>query len=220
VIADNKLTLNAGWDHELLAVELQALLDLDFGVEITGFSLAEVDLVLEEARDSRTDPRGDATDETPSQPELAAALTLLPTLRCSSPYRVLEERPASERRGRGFAPKTLVTDRLRSHGAAKAQLGLSARHEQGLRKNNRAENSHLPVRRRERKMQRFKSPGSAQRFLSVQAAVHNTLNVQRHLVSRNTLRALRGKRCRTGRNARKYLTRNRACISPIANSIT
>jgi transposase-like protein len=74
----------------------------------------------------------------------------------------------------GFAPKTLVTDRLRSYGAAKAQLGLSARHEQGLRKNNRAENSHLPVRRRERKMQRFKSPGSAQRFLSVRAAVHNT----------------------------------------------
>jgi transposase-like protein len=69
---------------------------------------------------------------------------------------------------------------------------LSARHEQGLRKNNRAENSHLPVRRRERKMQRFKSPGSAQRFLAVHAAVQNTFNVQRHLVSRNTLRALRG----------------------------
>jgi DDE domain len=53
----------------------------------------------------------------------------------------------------------------------KAQLGLLARHEQGLRKNNRAENSHLPARRRERKMQRFKSPGSAQRFLSVYASV-------------------------------------------------
>jgi len=60
-------------------------------------------------------------------------------------------------RKQGFAPKTLVTDKLRSYGAAKTQLGLSARHEQGLRKNNRAENSHLPVRRRERKMQRFKS---------------------------------------------------------------
>ena len=92
----------------------------------------------------------------------------------------------------GFAPETLITDKLCSYGAAKTQLGLSARHEQGLRKNNRAENSHLPVRRRERKMQRFKSPGSAQRFLSIHAAVHNTFNVQRHLVSRNTLRALRG----------------------------
>ena len=87
-------------------------------------------------------------------------------------------------RKQGFAPKTLVTDRLRSYGAAKTQLGLSARHEQGLRKNNRAENSHLPVRRRERKMQRFKSPGSAQRFLSIHAVVHNSFNVQRHLVSR------------------------------------
>jgi transposase-like protein len=92
----------------------------------------------------------------------------------------------------GFAPDVLVTDRLRSYGAAKTELGLSARHEQGLRKNNRAENSHLPVRRRERKIQRFKSPGPAQRFLAVHAAVQNTFNIQRHLVSRNTLRALRG----------------------------
>jgi transposase-like protein len=92
----------------------------------------------------------------------------------------------------GFAPALLVTDKLRSYGAAKTQLRLSVRHDQGLRKNNRAENSHLPVRRRERKMQRFKSPGSAQRFLSVHAVVQNTFNVQRHLVSRNTLRALRG----------------------------
>jgi transposase-like protein len=58
----------------------------------------------------------------------------------------------------GFAPDVLVTDKLRSYGAAKTRLRLSARHEQGLRKNNRAENSHLPLHRRERKMQRFKSP--------------------------------------------------------------
>ena len=91
-----------------------------------------------------------------------------------------------------FASDVLVTDKLRSYAAAKSELRLTARREQGLRRNNRAENSHLPVRRRERKMQRFKSPGSAQRFLSVHAAVQNTFNVQRHLVSRNTLRALRG----------------------------
>jgi putative transposase len=70
----------------------------------------------------------------------------------------------------------LVTDKLRSYAAAKSEMRLCARHEQGLRKNNRAENSHLPVRRRERKMQRFKSPGSAQRFLSVHAAVQNTFS--------------------------------------------
>src|SRR5271154_1383353 len=91
----------------------------------------------------------------------------------------------------GFAPEVLVTDRLRSYAAAKSEMRLSARHEQGLRKNNRAENSHQPTRRRERKIQCFKSPGSAQRFLSIHAAVHNTFNLQRHLVSRSTRRAFR-----------------------------
>ena len=55
----------------------------------------------------------------------------------------------------GFAPDVLVTDKLRSYAAAKSEIGLSARHDQGLRANNRAENSHQPTRRRERKMQRF-----------------------------------------------------------------
>ncbi len=91
---------------------------------------------------------------------------------------------------RGFAPVTITTDRLRSYGTAFAKMGLTARYEQGLRKNNRAEVSHQPIRRRERKMQRFKSPGSAQRFVSVHAA-YNTFNTQRHLISRRTLRAFR-----------------------------
>src|ERR1700730_17111349 len=55
VIADNKLALNAGWDRELLAIELQSLVDLDFEIELTGFSLAEVDIVLDEARESAPD---------------------------------------------------------------------------------------------------------------------------------------------------------------------
>jgi hypothetical protein len=64
----------------------------------------------------------------------------------------------------GFAPKLAFTDKLRSHAAAFQALGLTCRHKQGLRMNNRAENSHQVVRRRGRKMQRFKSAGSAQRF--------------------------------------------------------
>jgi len=94
-------------------------------------------------------------------------------------------------RKQGFAPKLLTTDKLGSYGAAFRHLRLTCPHEQGLRANNRAENSHQVVRRRERKMQRFKSARSAQRFLSIHAAVHNTFNLQRHLVSRSTLGTFR-----------------------------
>jgi len=94
-------------------------------------------------------------------------------------------------RKHGFAPETITTDGLGSYGAAQRQLGLTARHERRQRRNNRAENSHQPTRRRERKMQRFKSARSAQRFLSAHSAVHNTCNVQRHLVSRKTMKQLR-----------------------------
>jgi len=91
----------------------------------------------------------------------------------------------------GFAPSVMVTDRLGSYCAAMKKLQLQAIHEQGLRQNNRCENSHLPVRRRERKQQRFKSPGSAQRFLNVHAAVYNLFNIDRHLVSRRTMKEFR-----------------------------
>src|SRR5580700_9897354 len=94
-------------------------------------------------------------------------------------------------RKRGFAPKLLTTDKLGSYGAAFRHLRLTCPHEQGLRANNRAENSHQAVRRRERKLQRFKSAASAQRFLNMHAAVHNNFNLQRHVVSRSTLRIFR-----------------------------
>jgi transposase-like protein len=101
----------------------------------------------------------------------------------------------------GFVPDAFVTDKLPSYGAALSDLGLSKRHDFGGRKNNRAENSHLPVRQRERRMQRFKSPGSAQRFLSTHAAIYNTFNVQRHLISRKTLRQFRAEATEQWRQA-------------------
>jgi DNA modification methylase len=75
VIADNKLALNAGWDRELLAIELQVLIDLDVDVEITGFSLAEIDLVLDEARESSSDLERDADDEVPALLDAVLATT-------------------------------------------------------------------------------------------------------------------------------------------------
>jgi putative transposase len=101
----------------------------------------------------------------------------------------------------GYASRLLVTDKLRSYASARRQLGLAAFHDQGLRRNKRAENSHQVVRRRERKMQRFKSAGSAQRFLSIQAPVHNTFTLQRHLVSCRILRLFRAEATRTWQRA-------------------
>ena len=100
-----------------------------------------------------------------------------------------------------FVPERLVTDDLRSFGAAVRDLRIESRDERGRWKNNRVENSHQPTRRRERKMQRFKSAGSAQKFLSIHAAVYNTFNVQRHLTSAQTHRTLRAAAMNTWREA-------------------
>jgi len=87
-------------------------------------------------------------------------------------------------RKHGFAPDRFVTDGLPSYSAALDTLGCRSRHHPGrLRDNKRAENSHLSVRRRERKMQRFKSQGQAQRFVSTHGAIHNLFYVQRHFIS-------------------------------------
>ena len=95
-------------------------------------------------------------------------------------------------RNQGIHPGTITTDKLASCGAAVRELGLKDVHRPGgMQANNRAENSHLPIRRRGRKQQKFKSQGSAQRFLSAHAAVYNTFNLQEHLIRRSTLRTFR-----------------------------
>ena len=91
----------------------------------------------------------------------------------------------------GWPPTRITTDKLRSYHVAIRTLGLTAQHIDDRRANNRAENSHQPVRRRERKQQRFQSPGSAQRFLNIQSAVYNTFYVQRHLRNRLTFKRFR-----------------------------
>ena len=81
-------------------------------------------------------------------------------------------------------PHSIVTDRLRSYGAAMKVIGNTDRQECGRWMNNRAENSHQPFRRRERAMLRFRSMKTLQKFCSVHAPVQNHFNKERHLVSR------------------------------------
>lgn len=67
ILADNKLASNAGWDRDLLAIELQALIEIDFDVELTGFSGAEIDICLEEARERSVENEGAPEDELPAE---------------------------------------------------------------------------------------------------------------------------------------------------------
>ena len=90
-------------------------------------------------------------------------------------------RKAMKKHGRAGV---LVTDKLRSYGAALRDLGAANRQETGRWLNNRAENSHLPFRRRERAMHRFRRMRSLQRFASVHASVTNHFNTDRSLSSR------------------------------------
>jgi putative transposase len=80
----------------------------------------------------------------------------------------------------GWAPRVMVTDKLKSYAAAKRQIMPGVAHRQHKGINNRAENSHQPTRRRERVMKGFKSPGHAQRFLSAHDQINNLFHFRRH----------------------------------------
>jgi putative transposase len=94
-------------------------------------------------------------------------------------------RKAMKRYGR---PEVIVTDRLRSYGAAMKVIGNADRQETGRWLNNRAENSHQPFRRRERAMAKFRSSATLQKFATLHASIHNHFNKERHLYSRENFK--------------------------------
>ena len=94
-------------------------------------------------------------------------------------------------KGQGSPPWRLVTDKLRSYGVAHRAVMLSVIHSTEPYANNRAEVSHEPTRQRERQMRRFKSPGQAQRFLSVHGVIQNLYRIGRHLLRAPDHRELR-----------------------------
>ena len=94
-------------------------------------------------------------------------------------------------KGLQYVPRVIVTDKLQSYGVAHRQLLPKVEHRQSRYLNNRAENSHRPTRRRERRMQRIKSPEPAQDFLFAHAFIHGHFHPRRHLLTANTYRAIR-----------------------------
>ncbi len=89
------------------------------------------------------------------------------------------------------SPEAITTDGLRSYGAAMKELGRADRQETAHSANNRVENSHLPFRRRERAILRFRQMKTLQKFASVHANLHNPFNLERHLVNRQTYKQRR-----------------------------
>ena len=89
------------------------------------------------------------------------------------------------------SPEVITTDGLRSYRAAMTELGCEQKQEIGRWANNRVENSHLPFRRRERAMLRFRRMKSLQKFASLHGSIHNHFNQERHLTDRKTYRTRR-----------------------------
>ena len=94
-------------------------------------------------------------------------------------------------KGLPYVLRVIVTDKLRSYGVAQRHLLPGIEHRQSRYLNNRAENSHRPTLRRERQMQRFKSPEQALRFLFAHVFIHGHFHPRRHLMAATTYRAVR-----------------------------
>ena len=110
------------------------------------------------------------------------------------------------------APRVMITDKLKSYGAARKDMGLQIEHRQHKGLNNRAENSHQPTRRRERMMKRFKSPRQVQKFLSIHDQVANLFHFPRNRTSTTDHRVARASRlCDMGRDHR----RSALCVKPV-----
>jgi putative transposase len=91
-------------------------------------------------------------------------------------------------KGLAYVPRVIITDKLKSYGAAQREIMPSVEHRQHRYLNNRAENSHQPTRQRERRMQGFKSPGHAQRFLAAYGPIAQHFRPRRHRFSARVYR--------------------------------
>jgi putative transposase len=100
-------------------------------------------------------------------------------------------------RGLQYAPRVIITDKLKSYAAAKREILPGVEHRQSRYLNNQAEVSHQPTRRRERQMQRFKSARQAQRFLSAHGRIHNHFQLRRHSLTATDYRSARTAAFRT-----------------------
>ena len=112
-------------------------------------------------------------------------------------------------KGLRYVPRVIITDKLRSYGAASAEVMPSVDHLQQKYQNNRAENSHQPTRLRERVMRRFKSSGHAQRFLSAFGIITSHFRVGRHLYRASVYREVRKSRFAVWKEA--------ICVEAIVN---
>jgi putative transposase len=101
--------------------------------------------------------------------------------------------------GPKYKPRRIVTDGLRSYGVTRREVLPGVRHRTSCYLNNRTENSHSPTRRRERQMQRFKSPNQAQRFLSAHGMIYGHFRPRRHLMTAGQYRRARDKAFQTWR---------------------